>query len=408
MKFSGEGDESQNLAQEKEWDNAIAKGHRPCPACKKMISLRPDSVFKSSAFRSAGKDSKKSSSRSSRGKKRFKGSYMDWNDDESSESDSDSEEGMKPPPKKRPSFEKVAPKELVDPMEVIDSDDDLPDLGAAFGASSPPRLAKETKPKVAKTGRTKRRIDSDDEMETDTEPPKNASSSSQKKPVQKTSSVLGKRTRKQDSARTKDLFHMWSKGDSDLEPSAKMLLMVKYIEEWEESGDKIIVFSQWTSNLDLIEILLSRYGIRYLRYDGSMDRGSRERTLATFKKSGGPRVIMISTKCGGVGLNLVSANRIINMDLSWNYASESQAYDRVHRLGQDKDVFIKRLIVRDTIEERMLQLQDVKVGLAEAALGEGTGAKLHKLSVKDIRLLFGMNKDDQNQNRMGPQQGSSP
>lgn len=63
---------------------------------------------------------------------------------------------------------------------------------------------------------------------------------------------------------------------------------------------------------------------------------------------GGP----ISTKCGGVGLNLVSANRVVNMDLSWNYAAESQAYDRVHRLGQEKEVFVKRLVVNNTIEER--------------------------------------------------------
>lgn len=92
------------------------------------------------------------------------------------------------------------------------------------------------------------------------------------------------------------------------------------------------------------------------------------------------------------------------MDLSWNYASESQAYDRVHRLGQEKDVTVKRLVVRDTIEERyvlylllwsralmefirMLILQDTKVGLSDAALGEGGGIKLHKLSVKQLKAV---------------------
>lgn len=98
-----------------------------------------------------------------------------------------------------------------------------------------------------------------------------------------------------------------------------------------------------------------------------------------------------------------------SLDLSWNYASESQAYDRVHRLGQEKEVFVKRLVVRDTIEERcvplllqvvdcegvtdscrmfrMLRLQETKTGLAEAALGEGTGVKLHKLSVKELKAV---------------------
>jgi hypothetical protein len=94
------------------------------------------------------------------------------------------------------------------------------------------------------------------------------------------------------------------------------------------------------------------------------------------------------------------------MDLSWNFAAESQAYDRVHRLGQEKDVFVKRLVVEDTIEERMLRLQDIKLGtcilsfhsidiktrtsfpgLADAALGEGTGVKLHKLSVREIKAV---------------------
>lgn len=76
-----------------------------------------------------------------------------------------------------------------------------------------------------------------------------------------------------------------------------------------------------------------------------------------------------------------------SLDLSWNFASESQAYDRVHRLGQEKDVFIKRIVVRNTIEDRMLQLQETKTGLAEAALGEGQGVKLHKLSVKQLKTV---------------------
>ena len=111
-----------------------------------------------------------------------------------------------------------------------------------------------------------------------------------------------------------------------------------------------------------------------------------------------------SIKCGSVGLNLVSANRVVNMDLSWNYAAESQAYDRVHRLGQEKEVFVKRLVINNTLEERcvlsrttidieltvvpsMLKLQETKTGLAEAALGEGGGVKLHKLSVKELKAV---------------------
>jgi SNF2 family DNA or RNA helicase len=186
------------------------------------------------------------------------------------------------------------------------------------------------------------------------------------------------------------LIAMWRKGDYDLEPSTKMLALIDFLKSWDVSGDKTICYSQWTSMLDLVETLFSRYGIRSLRYDGSMDRTSRDNALVAFKRHDGPKVILISTKCGSVGLNLVVANRIINLDLSWNYASESQAYDRVHRLGQEKDVFVKRLVVKNTIEERMLRLQEVKTNLADAALGEGTGTKLQKMSVKEIKTLFGM------------------
>lgn len=387
----GEGDEGQNDVQEKKWERALEKGHRPCPTCKEMVSLNQNDVFKSVAFRTAPEDKPKSSKRGKgkgKGKKRFEGSSLVR--DESDDDDDSDDDDLEPqrPAKKRVSLEKMKkkappPKKEIGLVELLDSDDDdLPPLGIGIAAPASPV-------------KTKKRVDSDD-SDSDGDTPM-MSRSALKRKLAASSSILGKRkasgSRKPEN--TKELLDIWAKGDSDLEPSAKMIEMVRFIEEWDESMDKIIVFSQWTSNLDLVQQLLDRHGIRHLRYDGSMDRLSREKVLAIFKKSGGPRVMMTSTKCGGVGLNLVSANRIINMDLSWNYASESQAYDRCHRLGQNKDVFIKRLVVKDTIEERMLKLQEVKSGLADAALGEGTGGVgLNKLSVKDIRLLFGMNKDE--------------
>ncbi|KAI0032009.1 P-loop containing nucleoside triphosphate hydrolase protein [Vararia minispora EC-137] len=196
----------------------------------------------------------------------------------------------------------------------------------------------------------------------------------------------------------------WRRGDDNLEPSAKMLALIRLLQEADSAGDKTIVYSQWTSLLDLIEILFARYGIQSLRYDGKMSREQRDRTVVNFRKAGSQRVILISTKCGGVGLNLVAANRVVNMDLCWNYAAESQAYDRVHRLGQEKEVFVSRLVVKNTIEERMLRLQDVKTGLADAALGEGGGGTLHKMSVREIKLhpqLFGITRPQNENNQRG-------
>jgi SNF2 family DNA or RNA helicase len=123
-------------------------------------------------------------------------------------------------------------------------------------------------------------------------------------------------------------------------------------------------------------------------------------------KRGGRRILIISLKCGGVGLNLVNANRCINLDLAWNNATESQvrsltclqdllahkqhlpkAIDRLHRFGQDKEVIVKRVVVANTIEGRIMKLQIAKQGLADAALGEGQAPKHGRMTPRDIQLV---------------------
>ncbi|KAF8577549.1 hypothetical protein K439DRAFT_547840 [Ramaria rubella] len=179
---------------------------------------------------------------------------------------------------------------------------------------------------------------------------------------------------------------------NDFEPSAKMLKMVALIKGWHETApqDKIICYSQWTTMLTLVETLLHRDNIETVRFDGKMSRVARDEAVTTFKKRNGPSIMLISLKCGGVGLNLVEANRVLCLDLSWNAATENQAFDRVHRMGQQKDVHVKRLIVRNTIEERILNLQATKQSLADAALGEGKAKKIKKMSVGELKALFGM------------------
>ncbi|KIJ41077.1 hypothetical protein M422DRAFT_229883 [Sphaerobolus stellatus SS14] len=158
-------------------------------------------------------------------------------------------------------------------------------------------------------------------------------------------------------------------------PSSKLIALVNMLQEWEnktESAlDKVIVYSQWTTMLDLVEDLLEQYDIKWLRYDGSMTREERDEAITQFKKMGGPKIILISIKSGSVGLNLTVANRIVNLDLSWSLQAEQQAYDRAHRIGQTKPVYIKRYVVRDTIEARILDLQKQKQEVADATLGDG-------------------------------------
>jgi len=98
----------------------------------------------------------------------------------------------------------------------------------------------------------------------------------------------------------------------------------------------------------------------------------------------------MSLKSGGVGLNLVRANRWISLDLAWSFAVEEQAFARVHRIGQDKEVFVNRLTISNSVEQRIGALQEHKQEIADASLGEGTGAKIGRLSVAQLAGLFGL------------------
>ncbi|KAG2117059.1 SNF2 family N-terminal domain-containing protein [Suillus discolor] len=416
----GHGNEKENIRAEREYEAAAAKGHRPCayssflrhavlsliragPTCKKMNDLSPTKVFKSIAFEPE-EDEVEEANRARKHARRLVLEKPVRQGTVSSEesSDSDSEIELSVPSR----FRGATP-------EVDSSDDDMPDFSQLFANGG--KLKKKDK-KATGNKRSRQQSDNDEVIDltvsdvsdnldgSDIKLGRRHAVRSSKKHYdngkgkaparddeEKPSSQSAEKTNLEGPGAPSDaLIAMWRKGDYDLEPSTKMLALISFLKSWDESGDKTICYSQWTSMLDLIETLFSRYGIRSLRYDGSMNRISRDNTLATFKRPDGPKVILISTKCGSVGLNLVVANRIINLDLSWNYASESQAYDRVHRLGQEKDVFVKRLVVKNTIEERMLRLQEVKTDLADAALGEGAGTKLQKMSVKEIKTLFGM------------------
>ena len=136
-----------------------------------------------------------------------------------------------------------------------------------------------------------------------------------------------------------------------------------------ESGHKALVFSQWTGLLDRVEPALAAAGLAFTRLDGSTR--DREAVVERFQSDGGPPVLLLSLKAGGTGLNLTAADHVFLLDPWWNPAAEDQAADRAHRIGQDKPVFVHRLVARDTVEERVLALQDRKRALVDAALGDG-------------------------------------
>ncbi|KAI3982825.1 hypothetical protein MKX01_010308 [Papaver californicum] len=153
--------------------------------------------------------------------------------------------------------------------------------------------------------------------------------------------------------------------------------------------EKAIVFSQWTSMLDLVESALSQSLIQYRRLDGTMTLPSRDRAVRDFNTDPEVTVMLMSLKAGNLGLNMVAACHVILLDLWWNPTTEDQAVDRAHRIGQTRPVTVTRLTVKDTVEDRILALQEDKRKMVASAFGEDqVGGTATRLTVEDLRYLF--------------------
>ncbi|KAI9345683.1 SNF2 family N-terminal domain-containing protein [Obelidium mucronatum] len=155
-------------------------------------------------------------------------------------------------------------------------------------------------------------------------------------------------------------------------------------------NDKTIVFTQFRGMMDLCQTPLFEKNIGYVRYDGSMSADQRDAAVTTFREDPGTTVILVSLKCGSLGLNLTCANHVVIVDFWWNVAVENQAVDRVHRFGQKKAVTVHRISIKDTVEQRILALQNEKQELFNAALGEGgvKGLSKNRLGLNDLIKLF--------------------
>jgi SNF2 family DNA or RNA helicase len=145
------------------------------------------------------------------------------------------------------------------------------------------------------------------------------------------------------------------------------MLLFETLEESTDLGHRSLIFSQWTSLLDLVETRLKEKNISFSRLDGSTR--NRDQVVSAFQKETGPTVMLLSLKAGGVGITLTAADHIYILDPWWNPAAEDQAADRAHRIGQENPVFIHRLVARDTVEDKILQLQKKKKALAEGVIG---------------------------------------
>ena len=149
--------------------------------------------------------------------------------------------------------------------------------------------------------------------------------------------------------------------------SAKSLACMEMVRNAIEEGHKILLFSQFTSMLEIIEEDLKKEGIRYYKIEGKTKKEDRLAYVEAFNEDDVP-LFLISLKAGGTGLNLTGADIVIHYDPWWNLAAQNQATDRAHRIGQKKVVTVYKIIAQDTIEEKIVDLQEKKMQLADSIL----------------------------------------
>jgi superfamily II DNA or RNA helicase len=169
------------------------------------------------------------------------------------------------------------------------------------------------------------------------------------------------------------------------ESSAKLEMLMPQLAEILDEGHKALIFSQFTSMLAILRNRLDQQGIRYEYLDGQTN--DRETPVERFQNDPESKLFLISLKAGGLGLNLTAAEYVYLLDPWWNPAVETQAIDRTHRIGQTRSVFAYRLIAKDTVEEKVLELQDTKREIADAIINQDNSL-LRNLRTEDLAILL--------------------
>ena len=172
-------------------------------------------------------------------------------------------------------------------------------------------------------------------------------------------------------------------GTGDIKDSAKVQALFELVDDAVEEDHKMIVFSQFTGMLDVLEDGMKERGVDYVRLDGSTQ--DRQVPVERFQEDPSCKIFLISLRAGGTGLNLTAADYVVHFDPWWNPAVEDQATDRAYRIGQTRPVFVYKLIAAGTVEERMLELQQRKRGLVDGLLsGEDVASVMTLEDLKDI------------------------
>lgn len=233
-----------------------------------------------------------------------------------------------------------------------------------------------------------------DDLEEDVKPLKNKNKGKVKgkgKARAKTKVTLAQL--KKDSLRSRDAKKRYLKRlRKNFQSSAKIDKTVELLNtiRANDPTEKTLIFSQFTSLLDLLEVPLNDQKVKYQRYDGSMSMNDRADAVNLFMDSPEETVFLISLKAGNAGLNLNKASQVILLDPFWNPFVEDQAVDRAHRMPQNREVKVHRILVPETVEDRIIALQDKKRDLINTAMDAGVGKQMTRLSVGELQYLFGM------------------
>ena len=170
--------------------------------------------------------------------------------------------------------------------------------------------------------------------------------------------------------------------------SCKLELLMELVTNYLEDGHKIVIFSQFISVFPKIQRMLNEKNIKYFTLTGETDALDRVNMATEFNKTNSSeKVFLVSLKSGGTGLNLIGADVVIHLDPWWNYAVENQATDRTHRIGQTRSVNVVKLIVENSIEQKVIELQNIKKDLASKIIRNESDS-IEKISIDDISFLL--------------------
>ncbi|KAM3595933.1 uncharacterized protein V6R79_005586 [Siganus canaliculatus] len=181
-------------------------------------------------------------------------------------------------------------------------------------------------------------------------------------------------------------------GSALTKAAGKLLLLQKMLRKLKEGGHRVLIFSQMTKMLDLLEDFLENEGYKYERIDGGITGGMRQEAIDRFNAPGAPQfAFLLSTRAGGLGINLATADTVIIYDSDWNPHNDIQAFSRAHRIGQNKKVMIYRFVTKASVEERITQVAKKKMMLTHLVVRPGLGSKTGSMSKQELDdiLKFG-------------------